>query len=174
MSLPERKKIRACGKNGEVVPIRVKNLTEAEKRLLNRVFDRIDESLERCDDIEWVDDPFRNALRDASGGVAFVTTGEKSVAVCAMTDHPVVILNRALLGAGMDFDEACATILHQLLHVVGSDGAEVDLTSMDEAKHDMLCYALLGMDIPGSHWAFTKYPNLFDELAGADDDGNEE
>ncbi len=167
-------KIRVRGINGEVVPIRIKNLTEAEKQLLGRVCDRIDDSLERCDDIEWVDDQFRKTIRDASSGVAFVTTGEKSVLAYAMTDSPVVFLNRKLLRAGIDFDKLCVTVVHQLLHMIGSHSEDDNPTSMDEAKHEMMCYALLGMDIPGSHWGFTKYPELMAVLTRANAEGNEE
>ena len=168
------KKIRVRGINGEAVPIQIKNLTEAEKDEMGRVLDRIDEDLERCNDIEWVDDKFRKTIRDASRGVAFVTTGAKSVGAYASLDPTIVFLNRKLLRTGIDFDELCVTVLHELLHMVGSHSADNNPSSTDEAKYDMLCYALLGLDIPGSHWGFTKYPDLFDELTGAGEDGNEQ
>lgn len=172
VKIPSRK-VNIRDANGNVVPIRFKNLTEAEKDLLNRVLDRIDEGLAQCDDIDWVDDEFRTAINGASRCVGFVTTGAKGVGAYTTTDPPIVFLNRKLLRSGVDFDELSVTILHELWHQIGPDDEDKDPNSMDEARHDMMCYALLGLDIPGSHWAFSKYPDLLTQLTGAGDDTQE-
>ncbi len=165
-SLPKSAKIviRSAA-TGALVRIKTRALTEAEKRRLSSAFAFIKS---RFDDSEDSRD-LNLAVLTAMTITRFVPTPSKHLgAYTGWLDNkiPVVFLNvKQFKERLVPLEEFAVTILHELLHVLEHDTASDDAkhpTSLDEAKHDLCTYGLLGLGIPADHWAFRKYPELLE------------
>ena len=94
----------------------------------------------------------------------FCATSSKHLAAYSgqLNDFPVVILDsKTITGSA---DEFKVTVLHELLHLVMGVYGDGNPASLEEARHDLVCYGLLGVPVPIGHWAFTKYPQLLNEI----------
>ena len=143
------------GRNEQPCLIQVRLPKTREVRQIFKVFKFIDRQLTSED--------YRLPIRVAMNLAVFLIT--KSPEVGAYTAQQVVILNAGLIDC-IDFEEFAVTIAHELLHIVEAkeDGMDLSAHSESEARHDLMVYALLGVGIPRSHWAFRKFPHLLQEI----------
>ena len=151
------------GRTGKVVEIIIRRLTNHEKEIIAKDCVRIEEKLKGTE--------YERGIRAAMRVTTFCATSSWHVGgyTVLVEEMPVVIFNSKVI-TGPD-DKFELTLLHELMHTVTEFG-DKDPNSLDEAKHNILCYALLGIPIPGDHWMWAKYPDLKDKLLSlsADDE----
>ena len=82
-----------------------------------------------------------------------VTSSRHVLAYTSMDDSfPAIVLSTTLFDRHIYSEkEFAVTVLHEILHWVMTMDQAAD--SKDEALHDLLCYQLLGFEIPADHWA---------------------
>lgn len=157
-------KIKVRSIDDTFVSIRIKNLSEAEAKAISNAFDFIQRRLET--------ENYRKELHVAMFATSFCTTRDSRIGVGYTSSHNVWNQPFTILNAGMfdrriySFEEFVITILHELFHAFESADADKTSDSEKEARHDLMCYALLGLDIPASHWAFQRYPEILAEIRG--------
>lgn len=140
---------------GKPVMITIKNLNNYQKEIISKACDFVEEKLKGTEYEEVI-----GFLMKVTG---FCVTNSKHLDALynKAINGPLVIINSKVI-TGLD-TELAVTILHELLHAV-HESDDRDPASLEEARHDLACYGLLGIPVPLSHWAFTKYPFLLDEI----------
>lgn len=141
---------------GNHVDIRVRTPRKKEKIKLFRAFQILEERLPEIvlprDDLEISREMVMHSAQHYCG---FLVTSNRHVVAYSSMDRsfPVIIINKGLFDR-RDYDEKefAVTVLHELMHwfFVDQDKAS---DSKDEARHDLWCYELLGLEIPSDHWA---------------------
>lgn len=160
------------------VDVKVRNLTSQQREKLMETLVWIRDHLRQPNEIGLTEE----ILALGASYAAFVVTRDKAiVAVTHTTDvlnYPFVIFNERAFSKPASFfthqHEFAITLLHELYHLLIAMGiwensgppSEADryAHSKYEARHDLLCYYFLAVDIPGDHWALTEYPELLSEL----------
>jgi hypothetical protein len=143
------------GKTGDPVTIQLKNLNNYQREILSKACDFILGKLKGGSFEEPV-----TTLMQITG---FCTTTSNHVSAYGgklVNDHIVVLNSKTF---SFTNDEFAVTILHELLHFLEKSDDRNPL-SLEEARHDLACYGLLGVRVPLDHWAWTEYPDLKDEI----------
>jgi len=140
---------------GKPVAITPRSLNNYQKGILSNACDFIEGKLKGTS----YEEPIKILMKITG----FITTSSNHVGAYAgkLNDEPLVFLNSKTFTGSTD--EFAVTVLHELLHFV-NEPDDRDPTSLEEARHDIACYGLLGIPISLNHWAFTKHPHLKNEL----------
>ena len=148
--------LQVRGISGSFVEIKVRALRKQERKQLFRAFQILEERLPEIvlpgDDAE--------VSREMVMGLAqryccFLVTSSRHIGAYSSLDDsfPAIILNKRLFDRRVcDEKEFAVTVLHELMHPFFVDKDKV-ADSKDEAIHDLLCYQLLGFEMPADHWA---------------------
>jgi hypothetical protein len=145
------------GRDGQFVPIRLKVLNNYQKDTLCKALDVIEERLKGS---EW-----EKSISLLSKATAFCVTSTRHLNAYSgkwKEKEPLVVLNGKTFS--MSSEEFAVTILHELMHFMHEWDDDRNPQSEFEAEHDFLCYFLLGIPIPGSHWAWKVYPHLKEKM----------
>jgi hypothetical protein len=144
------------GLTGSEVSIVTKRLNKHYKGIVAKACVQIEEKLKGSE--------YEEAIEITMRATTFCATSSKHLGAYSgqLNDFPIVILNsKTFAGSADDFT---VTILHELLHLVLGVYGDESPDSLEEARHDLACYGFLGVPVPLDHWAFTKYPQLLDEI----------
>ena len=142
-------------KTGKPVKITVKNLNNYQREILANTCDVIQEKLKGTE--------FEKPVETLLAVTGLLVTSSRHVNGYSVmsNDDPLIILNSKTFTGSRD--EFTVTVLHELLHFL-EESDDRDPASLEEARHDLACYGILNVPVPIGHWAFTKYPQLYDEI----------
>jgi len=151
-SIPDRGSAAITSVTGEVATIRIRALKKQERKKLGRTFKTLEERLP--------DILLPGLTRDIVVGVIrkvvfFAVTTSPHVEIAYSSCDPtcpLIILRKTFFDFDIADSERAVTVLHEGLHFF-LDSSDQASTSQEERDHDLLCYQLLGYEVPRGHWS---------------------
>ena len=149
-SIPGKASANIMDVTGEVAEIRIRPLKKQERKKLSRTFKTLEKRLPDILLPELTRDFVLQLLQNV---VVFAVTTSAAVPLAYSSSDltcPLIILRKRFFD-NVDSERA-VTVLHEALHFVVESSDQVP-HSQEELEHDLLCYQLLGYEVPRGHWS---------------------